>query len=196
MLNTYRRQHHDERGFVLLLYSLMMLFIIIPMVGLAIDAGVLYTIKAKLQTATDGASQGAARSLNRGQDITSQQAAATDTAIRYYHANFPLNWMGVSTVNDPTVTWPTPPNPATAIIDVRGDINSPTWFMRILGFNSVHVTAISESTRRNVDVMIVIDRSSSLSLSGSCPSLISGAQLFVNSFSNNRDIMGLWTFGT
>lgn len=178
------------------MYTLMMLFIIIPMVGLAIDAGILYTVKAKLQAAVDGASLGAARSLNRGQDITSQQAAATDTAIRYYHANFPNNWMAVSPINDPTVTWPTSPNPATAIINVQGDIISPTWFMRILGFNSVHLTAVGQATRRDVNVLLVIDRSGSLATSGSCPSLSSSAALFVNSFSNNRDRMGLITFGT
>src|SRR5579859_5589559 len=193
------KRRNGERGFVMMLYTLMMLFIIIPMVGLAIDAGILYTIKAKLQSSVDGASLGAARSLNRGQDIASQQSAATDTATRYYHANFPNNWMSVTPVNDPTITWPTAP-PATAIIHIVGAVDAPTWFMRILGFNSVHLTAVGEATRRNVDIMLVIDRSSSLGSgpggSNSCPALISSAQLFVNSFSNNRDVMGLTTFGT
>ena len=189
------RRHHGERGFVLLLYTLMMLFIIIPMVGLAIDAGILYTIKAKLQASVDGASLGAARSLNRGQDLASQEAAATDTAIRYYHANFPNNWMAVSPVNDPTITWPAAP-PATAIINVAGAVDAPTWFMRILGFNSVHVTAVGQATRRDVNVLLVIDRSGSLADSGSCGDLSDSAALFVDSFSNNRDRMGLVTFGT
>jgi hypothetical protein len=196
MVVSYWRRRGGERGFVLLLYTLMMFFIIIPMVGLAIDAGILYTIKAKLQAAVDGASLGAARSLNRGQDIPTQQAAATDTAIRYYHANFPLNWMRVTPVADPTVTWPTSPNPATAIINVQGDVVSPTWFMRILGFNSVHLTAVGQATRRNVNVLLVIDRSGSLDASGSCGDLVTSATLFVDSFSNNRDRMGMVTFGT
>lgn len=189
------RRRNGERGFVMMLWTLMMLFIIIPMVGLAIDAGILYTVKAKLQSAVDGASLGASRSLNRGQDIPSQESAATDTATRYYHANFPNNWMGVTPVNDPTITWPAAP-PATAIINVAGAVNSPTWFMRILGFNSVHLTAVGQATRRNVNVLLVIDRSGSLETSGSCGSLSSSAQLFVSSFSNNRDRMGLITFGT
>jgi Flp pilus assembly protein TadG len=196
MNNDHRKRRRGERGFVMMLYTLMMLFIIIPMVGLAIDAGILYTIKAKLQSAVDGASLGAARSLNRGQDLTSQQSAATDTATRYYHANFPSDWMGVTPVNDPTVTWPTSSNPATAIINVQAAVDAPTWFMRILGFNSVHLTAIGQATRRDVNVLLVIDRSGSLQTSGSCGSLSTSAQLFVSSFSNNRDRMGLVTFGT
>ncbi|HEX5226145.1 MAG TPA: VWA domain-containing protein [Bryobacteraceae bacterium] len=188
-----------ERGFVMLLYTLMMLFVIVPVVGLAIDAGILYTIKAKLQSAVDGASLGAARSLNRSSDIMSQETDATDAATRYYHANFPTNWMGVSTVNDPTVDW-SHSTASTAIIDVTGTVSAPTWFMRIFNINAVNVAATGEATRRNVDIMLVIDRSSSLGSgpggTNSCPSLISSAQLFVNSFSNNRDKLGLTTFGT
>jgi Flp pilus assembly protein TadG len=190
---TSRRKR--ERGFVTLIWSCMMLFIIIPAVGLAIDAGVMYVIKSKLQTAVDGAALGAARSLSRGQDIPSQQASATDTAKRYYHANFPNNWMGVTPVNDPTVTWPTAP-PATAVINVQGDVDAPTWFMRIIGVNSLHFTVVGQSTRRNVNLMLVVDRSTSLHDTGSCPTLSSDSQLFVQSFSNNRDRMGLVTFGT
>jgi hypothetical protein len=184
-----------ERGFVTLMWTLMMLFIIIPGVGLAVDAGIAYFIKSKLQTACDAAALGAARSLSRGQDIASQVTAATDTAKRYYHANFPNNWMGVTPVNDPTVTWPTAP-PATAIINVQGDVDAPTWFMRILGINSLHFSVVGQATRRNVNLLLLIDRSTSLYNTGSCPTLAADAQLFVQSFSNNRDRMGLLTFGT
>lgn len=192
-MQTGKRQR--EKGFVLLLWTLMMLLVIMPSVGLAIDVGVMYFVKSKLQTAVDAAAIGAARSLSRGQDISSQQVAATATAKRYYHANFPNTWMGVTPVNDPTVTWPVAP-PATAIINVQGDLDAPTWFMRIIGVNSLHFSAVGQATRRNVNVMLVIDRSTSLSNTGSCPALASDAQLFVQSFSNNRDRMGLLTFGT
>ncbi len=188
-------KRNGERGFVMLIWTCMMLFVIIPAVGLAIDAGVMYVIKSKLQTAVDGAALGAARSLSRGQDIPSQQASATDTAKRYFHANFPTNWMGVTPVNDPTVTWPSAP-PATAIINVQGDVNAPTWFMRIIGVNSLHFTVVGQATRRNVNLMLVVDRSTSLNDTGSCPALSADSQLFVQSFSNNRDRMGLVTFGT
>ncbi len=177
------------------MYTFMMLFILIPMVGLAIDAGIMYSIKGKLQMSVDGAALGAARSLNRAQDIPSQQTAATDTAKRYYHANFPNNWMAVTPVNDPTVTWPAAPV-GTAIINVKGDVDAPTWFMKILGFNSIHLTVVGESVRRNVNIMLVMDRSTSITNSGDCGNVKAAAQLFVNSFSNNRDKIGMVSFGT
>ena len=56
------------------------------------------TIKSKLQTATDGAALGAARSLSRGPDHPYCSRLRRQTPLqRYYHANFPNNWMGVST---------------------------------------------------------------------------------------------------
>jgi VWA domain-containing protein/putative Flp pilus-assembly TadE/G-like protein len=195
MMTHQTRNRKRQRGFVTLIWTCMMLFVIIPSVGLAIDAGVMYYIKSKLQSAVDGAALGAARSLNQGQSIPLQETAASETAVRYYHANFPNNWMGVTPVNDPTVTWPAAP-PATAIINVQGDINAPTWFMRIIGVNSLHLTVIGQSSRRDVNLMLIIDRSTSLSDTGSCPTLAADAQVFVNSFSNNRDRLAMVTFGS
>ncbi len=191
----HQTRRKRQRGFVTLIWTCMMLFVIIPSVGLAIDAGVMYYIKSKLQSAVDGAALGAARSLNQGQTIISQEAAASNVATRYYHANFPNNWMGVTPVNDPTVTWPAAP-PATAIINVQGDINAPTWFMRIIGVSSLHLTVVGQSSRRNVNLMLVVDRSTSLADTGSCPTLAADAQVFVQSFSNNRDRLALVTYGT
>ena len=53
-----KRRRRTQGGSVMFLAVLMLLFIVIPMVGLAIDASLLYTIKANLQTAADGAAQG------------------------------------------------------------------------------------------------------------------------------------------
>src|ERR1700686_4734441 len=168
MNRNHRRTGKGQRGFVIYIWLLMMLFVIIPMVGLAIDGGILYFIKGKLQAAVDGAALGAARSLNRSTAIAQQITDATDTATRYYHANFPIGWMGVSNVADPAVTGPAAP-PATAIINVVGQVDAPTWFMRILGFNSVHLAVVGQPSRRNVNIMLVIDRSQSLQDTGSCP---------------------------
>jgi hypothetical protein len=195
MNRNRRRTDKGQQGFVIHIWLFMMLFVIIPMVGLAIDAGILYFIKGKLQASVDGAALGAARSLNRSTALSQQQTDATDTATRYYHANFPVGWMGVSSVPDPAVTWPAAP-PATALINVVGQIDAPTWFMRILGFNSVHLAVVGQASRRNVNIMLVIDRSQSLQDTGDCPGLRSSSQLFVNSFSNNRDQLALETFGT
>ena len=48
--------------------------------------------------------------------------------------------------------------------------------MRILGFNSVTVSANSTATRRNLNVLLVLDRSYSLTAEGNCPTLIADAR--------------------
>lgn len=189
------KRNRRERGIVLILSALMLIFIVIPTVGLAVDAGIMYAIKAKLQTAADGAALAAARSLSRGLDLSSQQTAATDTAQRWFHGNFPTGWMGVASVPDAAITFPAPP-PKTIIIDVRGTVQAPTFFMRIFNIDSMTINAMSESTRRDVNIMLVIDRSGSLQQSGSCPALRSAAAQFISSFVNGRDRLGMVTFGT
>jgi Flp pilus assembly protein TadG len=184
-----------ERGMVTFLTASSLVFLIFPFVGLAIDVGVAYTVKAKLQTAVDGASLAAGRSLSRGLDVASQQSQATDTAKRFFHANFPNGWMGVATVADPTVTFPTAPL-KTVIVNIVGTVQAPTYFMRILNWDSLTVSAVGQVTRRDVNVILVLDRSGSLASSGSCGALSTAAKSFVDSFVNGRDKLGMITFGT
>jgi len=47
------------------------LVMLIPLMGLTIDASFLYAAKARLQAAVDGASLGAARALNMGNTLQS-----------------------------------------------------------------------------------------------------------------------------
>jgi Flp pilus assembly protein TadG len=143
MSNRSQTARRGERGIVLVLYALMMLFIIVPVVGLAIDAGIMYMIKGKLQTAVDGAALGAARSLAANVILADQESNASAAGIANYHANFPDTWMGVTPINDPTVDW-SQSTTSTAVVQVTGTVAAPTWFMRLLGFNSVNVSATSE----------------------------------------------------
>jgi len=201
MTRTVSSRRRNQRGVVTLLYTLMMLFIIIPMAGLAIDAGIVYTIKGKLQAAVDGASLSAARSLNLNQTVTQQNGPASTFATSVVHANFPTGWMSVNPVPDPTVTLATNTQDSTiplgeVQVTVSETISAPTWFMRILGFNSVSMSASGVAVRRNVNVMFVIDRSQSLQDEGNCGTLKTDAEAFVNSFVENEDQLGMVTFGT
>jgi Flp pilus assembly protein TadG len=200
IVNSRRR---NQRGIVTLLYTLMMLCVVIPMVGLAIDAGIVYTIKAKLQSAVDGASLAAARSLGN-------QSNPTTFATSVVHANFPTGWMSVNPVPDPTVVattnsantlpaWETLDNTlplGETKIAVTETIQAPTWFMRILNFNSVTMVATGTAVRRNVNVMFVIDRSQSLQDEGNCGTLQTDAEQFVDNFVEGDDELGMVTFGT
>jgi Flp pilus assembly protein TadG len=187
-INSRRR-----RGVILLLFTMMLLFVVLPAVGLAIDAGVLFVVKDKMQTAVDGAALAAARSLSRGTDFTSQQASATTTAKKLYHINMENGFLGVQSAADPTVTFPAG-SPQTMVVQVDAVVQAPTFFMRVLGPTSVTMRSRGQTVRRFVNIMVVIDRSGSLGTA--CAPLRAAATQFIQSFVNGRDKVGLETFGT
>src|SRR5579862_5513622 len=94
-MNGNKARTLKERG-ISLIFTAMTLVFIVPMVGLAIDAGILYTVKGKLQMAVDAASLAAARALSRGTDDTTQQNNATAVAQEYVLLNFPTGYFNVS----------------------------------------------------------------------------------------------------
>ena len=182
-----------RKGVIMILFTMMFLFVILPAVGLAIDSGVLFVTKDKMQTAVDGASLSAARSLSRGVDFASQQAAAATTAAKFFRMNMESGFMGVSALTDPTVTFPAG-SPQTMIVQVDAVVQAPTYFMRILGPSSVTIRSSSQTSRRFVNIMMVIDRSGSLG--SACAQVRSAAKQFAQTFVNGRDKLGLVTFGT
>ena len=149
----------------------MTLVFIVPMVGLAIDAGILYTVKGKLQMAVDAASLAAARALSRGNDDTTQQNNAKAQAQEYVLLNFPSGYFNV-----PTPTFGAN-NSGISIdesvanqrsVSVTAYVTAPLYFLRWLGTNNTTVSATATAVRRDVNVAVVIDRSGSLSISNSC----------------------------
>jgi len=94
-------KRQSERGFALIYVTFMSAFLLIPMAGLAIDFGMLYNIKARLQTACDAAAIGAGYLLHASTDITdpTQLAAITSTAQQYFNANYPTHYFGSTVVN-------------------------------------------------------------------------------------------------
>ena len=65
-----------RRQGVAIIITALMLSILLPMVGLVIDVGIMYAIRARLATACDAAAMAAARSLAVGQTMADQEASA------------------------------------------------------------------------------------------------------------------------
>jgi Mg-chelatase subunit ChlD len=192
-MNPSLSSSRKEKGIAILLTGVL-LVLIIPIVGLAIDAGVLYALKAKLVLATDAAALAAARSLNLGLTLAAQEAAATGRAVTVYNANFPAN--AFYTKNN-TVSASVAENAyKTRTVTVNGQLDAPTYFMRFLGFDHTTVKASGTASRRDVNLVLVLDRSSSMSNANSCAIMKADAVQFVNMFSEGRDTIGLITFGS
>ena len=65
-MQTQRRRNRQS-GATLFLAIAALVWVVIPMLGLMVDIGILYSAKARLQAAVDGAALAAARALNLGQ---------------------------------------------------------------------------------------------------------------------------------
>ncbi len=181
-----------EKGSVGIIFLLTLAFVLIPLTGLAIDATILYIVKTKLCAAVDAAALAAGRSLSVGLDIASQQASAQTTAQAYFDANFPKKFWNATATMDPANVQQSGAHVRTVTITARATV--PTIFMEALGVPSTVVSDSGQASRRDVNVIMVLDRSGSMAASGSCGPMKAAAQQFVNMFSNGRDTLGLITF--
>ncbi|MEZ5355994.1 MAG: vWA domain-containing protein [Bryobacteraceae bacterium] len=181
-----------RRGFALILTALMLVWIL-PLVGLAIDAGILYAVKAQLQSACDAAALAAARNLSVGLTLSEQEASARARTEAFFDANFPTgHWETTGKSRQVAVA---ESGFRTRKVTVSGSVTVPLFFMRTLGLSTSAVNASGQAARRDVNVMLVMDRSGSLETAGACDDLETAAMSFVNSFANGRDRLGLVTYG-
>ena len=65
-------------------------------------------------------------------------------------------------------------------------VDLPFIFLRALGLNQTTLRASAKATRRDVNIMIVMDRSKSLADSGACTPLKAAAVKFVDKFAEGR----------
>ncbi len=186
----------SERGATLITFTFVSFFLVIPVIGLAIDGAIVMWEKARLSASVDAAALAAGRGLSVGSDIPTAIIAAKRTARDYFKANFQPGTMGtVANLSDPGVP---PPVAGLWTIDVDATSTVPLYFTRLLGFNQATISAHAETTRRNVNIMVVLDRSASLVIfsSSACSSLKASAQNFTNMFVGGQDVLGLITFQT
>ncbi len=155
-----------QKGFALVLTSLMMVFIV-SLMGMAVDAGVLFTIRGRLSAAAASAALAAVRGSGLGVDLQAANANATKEALRFLKASLPNNYMGI----DPSQTTlvagyalATEANRPTGLlqITVRAEVAAPVYFMKFWGVPRVPVSADGKATRRNLVVIMVLDKSSSM----------------------------------
>ncbi len=165
------------------MFTLMLPFVLLPMVGLAIDVTMLYIVQARLSAACDGAALGAGRLLGT-------PANTTEIAGEFLTANFPTGYWGSFNLT-PNITSTT--SLSTHTITVTASVSVPLLFMRILGHNSSVVTASAQATRRDTRIELVLDRSNSMK--NQMGNLRTNASTFVNMFTPGADELGLVIFG-
>jgi Flp pilus assembly protein TadG len=189
-MTKHRFSIADERGFAFFYMAVFMVALLL-FIGLAVDSGRAYVVSAQLSKAVDGAALGAARMLNSGNPKAE--------AARIFETNFPLGFMGTTSVTDAD----TDPNffkletiqaSGVNVVTVTATAEMPTSFMRLGTRDSVTVSAMGEAQRRMVDLSLVIDVSSSIGWRW--PYVRDAARTFVQAFDGLHDRLSLVFFGS
>lgn len=189
-----------------------LVWVVIPMLGLVVDLGILYSAKARLQAAVDGAALAAARALNLGQTTSEQATAAQQNAVNWFYANFPPgNWSTTGTVmtTGNVIVVNSPGNANLRQVTVTATTNVPAWFMRFVGFTSTALAVSGQASRKDLVAMLVLDRSGSMcavngvagsqpcsksNATSACAAMITAAKNFTGAFAEGRDQIGMLTF--
>jgi Flp pilus assembly protein TadG len=149
-----------ERGIAVMWTALLLVFTI-PVVGLAIDAGLLYLVRSKLSSACDAAALATARNLNLGMTLPAQMANAQARGIAFFNANFPNGYLGTSGVTPEVLIDDSTTSSITVRVSATGSAS--LYFMRLLGPSVTIASASGQATRRSVNIIMVLDRSGSMS---------------------------------
>lgn len=181
-----------QRGIAVMLTALMLVGTI-PIVGLAIDAGLLYLIRARLSSACDAAALATARNLNLGMNLADQIANATARGTAFFNANFPSGYLGTASVTPTISVEQTAMNTLSVTTSATATAN--LYFLRVLGTTATLTSSTGRASRRDVNVMLVLDRSASMNVSSACTPMIVASKTFSDLFMQDRDRLGMVTFG-
>ena len=169
----------------------MLVLVVIPMVGFAVDGGLAYMMQTRLSAAVDSAALAGARSLSVGLTLASQTASAQATVTSYLNANFPLGIYGTTNFTSSSSIQET--TTKTRTVSVTASVTYPMHFLEFLGIKTGSITASGEASRRDVNLVLTMDRSGSMQ-GTPCSEMILAAQSFAQKFTNGRDQMALITF--
>ncbi|EEF25458.1 conserved hypothetical protein [Ricinus communis] len=179
---------HAQRGGISLMV-IVSLTTLLAVVGLAFSAGLSYLVRSKLNAATDAAGLAAARAISNGTTQADQIANAKAAGQRFFHANFPSNYlMSNATLNDISVTF----SGSEVTIGVSASASLPAALFGGFGTSALAPAVVTETKRKDLDMIVVMDTSGSLSPSAA--NVRSSAITFLNQFNATRDRVGLVHF--
>jgi len=179
---------HRQRGAVAIMVAIGMV-VLLAAVGLVIDGGMAYLVKARLNAAVDSAALAAARAVPDGNTADQQIASAQAASATFFAANMPTNYM-LSTPK--LLSTKVALNGGTATIDVTAEAPMPVSLMQVLGFKSLTPTASAQTIRKDLDMAFVVDTSGSLYSSRTA--VKASAKSFLNKFNVTQDRVSLIHF--
>ncbi len=190
-VRSRRAAARRERGVILIILTLSF-SLLVPLIGLAFDCGMLYLTRTRLSAAVDAAVLAAGRSLSRGQDIASQEANAIQVATDYFNANFPANLYGTTNITFNTTV--TEEANRRRLVAMNASVDAPLYFLRVLRRDYANVRVSAVAARRDVNLILLLDRSGSIAQANAEDAVRGSAKAFVDKFAEDRDRLGMISF--
>lgn len=165
----------NKRGSIIV-WSTMALIPMLGFTSLSVDGARAYLVKSRLSEAVDAAA------LAGGKTITTSEYTADIN--KYFNANFPTGYMG-ATVIGPVIT--TGSNNET--ITVKAEATIPTTFARLIGHNTMSVSAkaVVHRSVRGMELALVMDNTGSMRSNNKIGAMRDAATLLVNTLYGSRD---------
>jgi len=174
-----------SRGLVVLV-SIMALPFLLLLTGFAVDTGRAYLVKAKLFAAVDAAGIAAARAVANG------ESAATAAATKYFNVNMPAVFQQ-ATRSAPVLTYSNDASGNIAI-NIKANAEMSHLFLSLFGYESWSVSAQAQTVRRPVDLVLVVDNTTSLrlgSIGDVTQDVVDRSKDFINNFHESFDRVSL-----
>jgi Flp pilus assembly protein TadG len=165
----------NERGQTLPLIAVFML-IVIAFAGLVIDVGNVYRVQQALQASTDAAAAAGAGQLtvtyppNTANAVNQAKAFGSATGGKNAIAGVPASGVTETIGTSCVGSNPNLPCNNANTVAVTQSAQVPTYFLRVLGFNTIGVSASAKACSPcnsvPLDIQMVVDRTGSMSASG------------------------------
>jgi Flp pilus assembly protein TadG len=180
----------NQRGVIMVIFALS-LAVLLGFVALGIEAGRWYLMRAELSKAVDAAA------LAGAANIATPNIDLAALAVDFGNANFSPGHVGTPTTGTGAISFSATYDSNT--FSVTGNASAVGLLSQLFGVESVAGTASGSAQKNHVQIMMVLDRSGSMS--GAMNDLKTAAGMpggFVGFFQDTQadDQMGLVTFAT
>ncbi len=180
-----------EKGTVLVMVAMLMLALL-GFSALGMEAGRWFLVRAELSKSVDAAALLAAK------NISNPYVSPTQIATQFFRANFPVGYLGTPASGAGSANFTVNVDPATNKVTVNGNVSAVAILAQILGFNLIPVNSMGVAQKKEVEIILVLDRSGSMNQNNAMPELKKAAALFVNYFkaTQTTDRLGMISFST
>jgi Flp pilus assembly protein TadG len=188
-MRTSSRQRQQGAVSIVVALSLIAL---LGVIGLALDSALGYIVKAKLDAAADGAAIAAGQAVTQGSDQATQTTNARNAAKAFFAANYPAGFLNsTATLSPPSVTF----DQGTVTIDIAASAQVPVSLMQLMGFKVLNVATSSQSVRRDLDMVFIVDTTGSMASDPNVPPAVRTASTtFLQQFDPLTDRVSLMHF--